>query len=237
MTDLRESANAAHRGASPTRLRAVIVLLGIVVACVAGCSFTPPAIGGDGGSSDGGDLDAVIDRDGPGSDGAAVDATPPDTLPSPACRAGDCAAAGGTCSVDDTKCVIVRGSNGGIVCPAGMPCEVICVGGSACKTGGVDCTAATSCRITCEGDDACQDGPVLCGGSTCDVRCVGVNACQNGGVDCGATPCTVTCDGDNACQSTGVSCEPATACTSHCCGENACETAGACGCVQDAICP
>ena len=141
--------------------------------------------------------DAVVDTNLVTIDDAMIDVP---LLPCP----GACT----SCKLDGT-CVIdcSGGCTNGVTCPAGRPCEVICIGSTACELGRVDCSAASSCLLTCRGTDACDRG-VICGGTTCTVICDGSAACEDAPIVCNAAICAITCSGSTACN-TGVCCNGA----------------------------
>jgi hypothetical protein len=206
----------------------------VVVMLVAACSFThgsAPAADDLNGSG----TDAMIPGDG------QPDAMTDGAIDAPAsitCAQSTCTAAGGACI--GGVCEIDQNGPGGVACPAGVPCRVICFGASDCQAGLIQCGNATTCDVRCEGSSACQDQGVDCGtAAVCTVRCFGANACQHGtngrqSVECHTSMCTVTCDGSNACQD-GIDVDPGGTCTSHCC-DNACE-GGFDTCINDSACP
>jgi hypothetical protein len=122
----------------------------------------------------------------------------------------------------------------GIVCPAGMPCQVDCGAASSCNLA-IDCTAGTACTVNCGRDRSCAGvidcgpGPcaVTCSGSRacgqkvqcnnasdCDVACSGPNSCP-WPVVCGTARCTLSCQGTKSCAG-GVDCTQACACDAQC---------------------
>lgn len=150
--------------------------------------------------------------DGPQAD---PDAPPPDAFVCP----GGC-----TSCLQDNTCVIDCSAAGAcatpIVCPANLPCLVLCMGDNSCNTT-IDCTAADSCDVDCDGLAACT-GEVTCApNGACDVHCGLDNACA-GGIDCtGVTSCTVGCVGTGSCS--GVTdCAANRPCDVTCSGNNSC---------------
>lgn len=162
-----------------------------------------------------------------------------------ACEAGTCEA--GTCRI---ACDGTNACLGGVVCPAGVPCDVRCSGSNACYDG-VDCMAATACKIACIGTNACLQNGVACSGSTCavscsapgndtgtcfggircdagrcDLGCQGTNTCVNGAVTCDSKICNVRCgdggdDGRQACSG-GVTCNAVNVCNIDCASRQTC---------------
>jgi hypothetical protein len=108
-------------------------------------------------------------------DGPPIDARPIDAMPGLTCNPAACSAAGGTCTAEQ-HCRIQNNGAGGVTCPLGHYCDVICLG-SSCRNGLVNCLNGVGCNVTCgsggAADDACDSG----------VRCPTTG------------PCTITCNG------------------------------------------
>jgi hypothetical protein len=175
-------------------------MAGLAIAVVAACSFDGSRPAGSIDAPEGGGADAPVD--GGGAADAPVDGPPPDA---PVCED----VCGGSCQ--DGVCVIVcMGSTdpcSTVNCPAGVPCEVRCIGsgsGDACGT--VNCAPGQPCDVICVG------GPgVLGGGTGCDlVNCNGACSCEvdcqngqilGGGTGCQqVTGCPVACENGNDCS-------------------------------------
>jgi len=199
----------------PLRIGFLVVLMGAGFACgldVLGSKAVDP--NGDGGSesgtldgssgADARDEGSEVDLDG-GLDAPALDLDAAQQKCIGVCEAGTCEA--GTCRIgcDGTNACL-----GGVVCPAGVPCDVRCSGTNACFQG-VDCKGATACSIACNGVNACGSGGVDCSGSTCAVACTGpanpIQATCAGGVRCDAGRCDLTCVGGSACANSPVICD------------------------------
>lgn len=196
----------------------------------------------DAGADAGPMLDAGADAGPPTPDAGPPDAGPPLECDTTTCPApGVCN--GNICVLDCTS-----GACPAVVCPPGLPCEVIC--DATCTS--IDCSAARSCDIDCDGTNYCQgeitcsgesctltcgrdacDGPVTCTADTCNLGCTAVGACV-GGVSCDTSDvgdCTIDCDGDFSCRN-DVTCNAASCFVNcdrgACTGDLSCTAPGGC---------
>jgi hypothetical protein len=141
------------------------------------------------------DRDAMID--------AAV-STMPDALSlcEQGCPNGTCV--DGVCVID---CSAPGACPNDVVCPANLPCRVVCGQGSCGHK--VNCSLSTSCEVQCNGDNSCAD-EIICGVNRCDVDCIGASSCKR------RTKCSMACACDVSCIGTG-SCVEASECPASTC--------------------
>jgi hypothetical protein len=163
-----------------------------------------------GGGDTGGTLDAAT------TTGDAPD--PATMLCQQGCTNGSCVA--GVCVID---CSATMSCQNDVVCPANLPCRVIC-GERACAHK-VNCTQATSCQVQCNGDSSCQD-EIQCGSNRCDVDCIGASSCKRRTKCANACACDVTCLGAGSCAEASEcpesSCKLGNGCSSLLAGCNDC---------------
>ena len=145
-----------------------------------------------------------------------VDAAPPadaddsaQRLCAQGCTRGTCDAAG-VCVID---CSGQGQCTNDVVCPANLPCRVLC-GAMSC-TSKIQCGAAASCDVQCSGDFACKD-EIICPDGECTVMCSGPNSCEK------RTKCGDSCACDVSCIGT-LSCKEASECP-----ESACRVGNGC---------
>ncbi len=213
----------------------------VVVACVAGCyspqfhdcttqcSHSSDCVNGQVCGEDGWCAEPsiaghceqrVAANDAARSDGSRGSDAPPD--------ADLCAAAGtngtcdqGTCVID---CSVANSCMVDIVCPAGVPCRVVC-GDKAC-THHVTCPPASACEVQCTGAYSCGD-VIACGTAPCAVTCSGYASCHRHTSCANACACDVSCTGTMACGELsmcplGTTCALGHGCTSQPTGCDTC---------------
>ena len=125
-----------------------------------------------------------------------------------------------SCDMSSMTCNIncSSGSCGGVHCPDGYNCTIMCTGNNACNS--VDCSDGTSCAISCIGNQACRH--VDCGNARCMITC-GANGCNN--VDCSSScQCDVVCPSGN-CNTSCPSSTGGTLCTQNGSDDTACSSA------------
>ena len=108
------------------------------------------------------------------------------------CSNGTCVA--GVCTID---CSASGSCPNDVICPANIPCHVIC-GDSACGHK-VNCTMAASCEVDCVGDNACGDEIQCPSDRSCDVTCSGESSCLKRVKCASSCACDVTCSGSDSC--------------------------------------
>jgi len=144
----------------------------MLLSCAA-CTFSTPIVGSG-------------KPQGPPPDGAQAD---PCVQP--------CEAAGGMC--EDGTCEITVTTTGGVMCPAGLPCHVICNANGACENM-VDCSHATSCTIDCATENTCNAANFNCRDSGCTVFCRAINTCNATTIDVHESSCDLECCAWNTCS-------------------------------------
>jgi hypothetical protein len=127
----------------------------------------------------------------PPADGTPIEPDARD-LCSQGCPNGTCIA--GVCTID---CSQAGSCENDVVCPANLPCHVIC-GDSSCGHH-VNCTMASSCDVECTGEDACNDEIQCPAGRACDVTCSGDGSCKRRTKCDNSCSCDVTCSGVGSC--------------------------------------
>jgi hypothetical protein len=112
-------------------------------------------------------------------------------LCSQGCPNGTCI--DGVCTID---CSLPNVCSTDVVCPANLPCHVIC-GDSSCDHK-VNCTLALSCTVDCIGTGACGD-EIQCSSHECNVTCSGPSSCKRRTRCAGSCACDVSCTGTDSC--------------------------------------
>ncbi|MDB4944303.1 MAG: Tryptophan synthase alpha chain [Labilithrix sp.] len=199
----------ARLGGTTLGVTTVLVTVAISLAAASGCLDKPEFTTLE---------DAVAQTDtgtgSPGDDAAPADDAATVDEPAPGDPAHDACVAAcpspGVC--EGATCAITCNSGGGpgtgckaVTCPAGIPCQVKCIGTKACES--VQCGTASSCNVECNGDTAC--GKVTSAAPATALVCAGRNACKD--PRCTGDTCTIQC-GMDSCQYMGAQC-CATTCT------------------------
>lgn len=155
----------------------------------------------------------------PGDGSTGPDAEDINAACAAACTKGTCDQ--GTCVID---CSLYGACNIDIVCPANVPCRVLC-GDKACAHH-ITCPPSEPCDIECTGAYACGD-QIFCGTAACTVDCSGFASCHHK-TNCGsACACDVECTGSTSCPEAsvcplGLVCASGRGCTSTPTGCNTC---------------
>lgn len=139
-------------------------------------------------------------------DGAVNNNTPDANTANAICQQG---CTKGTCI--DGVCVMDCSAAGScmndVICPANLPCRVLC-GDNACAKH-INCSMSSSCDVRCTGQMACGD-EIQCPAGECDVVCSGLSSCKR------RTKCDMSCACDVTCSGP-MSCMEASACPESTC--------------------
>jgi hypothetical protein len=153
------------------------------------------------------DLLGDVSRDNLMADHSVPDAPIQDTQPDQSPDAMGCPkvcakCVSGTCHMDCSN---------GCVCPAGMPCSIVCSGSGKCNKK-IDCGQATSCTISCT-NGACTD-QIICTSAQCNITC-DKDACLKE-ITCGPGRCVIKCSNDSCLGGPSINCGNSCACQAGC---------------------
>jgi len=66
-----------------------------------------------------------------------------------------------------------------LVCKAGFPCTIYCLGDTVCKDARIDGSGATDFRLLCDGVDSCKASSFQCGDGQCTLECASATGCED----------------------------------------------------------